>query len=284
MQARGLPALLALAVLAGAGLTSGADAQAADRGAGGLRWDRVWSDGFGGPAGSRPNPRKWTYDIGGWGWGNGQQQTNTSDPANVRMDGNGNLLITARRETHTGPDGITRQYTSGRLKTEGIFAVRYGRIAARVRVPVGQGIWPTFWMLGNDIRRVGFPECGEIDLMELRGDQPNILYGTVHGPGPEGENIGPGAILDYGRSLATRFHVYEVRWTRRAVRFRMDGRKYGAVWRQYYPEGADWVYDHRMFLLLNLAVGGEWPGPPDSSTPFPAKLKADWVRVWKPRH
>jgi beta-glucanase (GH16 family) len=248
------------------------------------QWKRVFADPFDRPAGAGASPRKWRYDIGGHGWGSGTLNTYTSRPANVRHDGRGHLLITARRETYTGPDGIQRNYTSGRLNTKRIFAVRYGRIAVRAKAVEGQGVGSVFWMLGTHVNRVLWPRCGEIDILEQRGQEPHINKGAVHGPGPDGEGaIAPQATLDYGRSLANRMHTYEARWTRNRIRFFLDGERYGQVRRRYYPRDAEWVYDHKMFLVLNLRVGARWVGHPDASTPFPVTMEVDWVRVWKPR-
>ena len=146
-------------------------------------WTLVWSDEFDGPAGSAPNSSKWGYDIGGGGWGNKELETYTNRTQNASLDGDGNLVIKVIKETFTGPDRITREYTSARLLTKGKFEQRYGRFEARMKLPFGQGIWPAFWMLGNDIDTVGWPRCGEIDIMENIGREPAIAHGTLHGPG-----------------------------------------------------------------------------------------------------
>src|SRR2546423_8023173 len=141
----------------------------------------VWSDEFSGKDGSAPDPSKWTYDIGGDGWGNHELEYYTNRPENVSVE-KGNLVITARRETYKDADGVTRQYTSTRLKTQGPFAQSYGRFEARIKLPAGQGIWPAFWMLGEDISTVGWPKCGEIDVMETIGKEPPTNHGSLHGP------------------------------------------------------------------------------------------------------
>jgi beta-glucanase (GH16 family) len=239
----------------------------------------VWSDEFSGQAGKPPDPSKWAYDIGGGGWGNDELESYTRSTRNARLDGHGDLVIAARHEDHTGPDGHPRQYTSARLKTLGRFSFRYGKVAARMQVPAGRGLWPACWMLGADIGRVGYPRCGEIDVMELLGQQPRKVYGTVHGPGPDLDR-GIGGTFTADRSLARGFHTYAARWTPHSVRFSLDGNVYEVVRKSDYPKRDKWALDRRMFILLNLAVGGSWPGPPDSATKFPARLKVDWVRVW----
>jgi beta-glucanase (GH16 family) len=234
----------------------------------------VWSDEFNGRAGSHPNRTKWRYDVGGHGWGNQELERYTRRLKNARLDGNGHLVITARHDRRHG-----RRYTSARLKTFGRFSFRYGRVAARMRVPRGRGLWPALWMMGANIRRVGYPRCGEIDVMELLGQQPRTVYGTVHGPGPRSER-GIGGKLTSRRSLSRGFHVYAATWTPHWIRFSVDGRAYKTVWRSRYPKRDTWAFHHRMFLILNLAVGGRWPGPPSSRTRFPAHLTVDWVRAW----
>jgi beta-glucanase (GH16 family) len=220
--------------------------------------------------------------VGGHGWGNRELQSYTSHRENARLDGRGHLVIAAHRETRTGAGRTRRHYTSARLKTHGRFSFRYGRVAARMRVPAGRGLWPAFWMMGADINLVGYPRCGEIDVMEVLGQHPRTVHGTVHGPGPNLDS-GIGGQLTAKRSLARRFHTYGARWTPDQVRFTLDGRAYETVRRSAYPPDATWAFDRHMFMILNLAVGGTWPGPPDRATRFPARLKVAWVRVWQGR-
>jgi beta-glucanase (GH16 family) len=144
----------------------------------------VWSDEFSSPDVSLPDPKKWTYDIGGKGWGNEELEYYTNRKENARIE-NGNLVITALKETYTGADGLTREYTSARLKTQGLFAQTYGRFEARIKIPEGQGMWPAFWMLGEDITSAGWPKCGEIDIMENVGKEPGTVHGSLHGPSTE---------------------------------------------------------------------------------------------------
>jgi beta-glucanase (GH16 family) len=240
----------------------------------------AWSDEFAGPAGRPPSRSKWGYDVGGAGWGNHELESYTSRASNAHLDGRGHLVIAARHERYRGSDGIRRRFTSARLKTLGRFSFRYGRVAARMRVPAGRGLWPAFWMLGADINRVGYPRCGEIDVMELLGQDPRTVYGTVHGPGPD-LDVGIGGRRTTKRSLARGFHTYTARWTPRQVRFLLDGRTYETVRRSAYPQRDAWALNRRMFMILNLAAGGTWPGPPGRATHFPARLEVAWVRVWQ---
>jgi beta-glucanase (GH16 family) len=244
-------------------------------------WTLTWSDEFDGPDGSRPDGARWVYDLGGGGWGNNELQTYTDRPANAAIRG-GALVITARRERATGPDGIARDFTSARLKTKGRFTQTYGRFEARIQVPRGQGIWPAFWMLGDDIDAVGWPRCGEIDVMEHIGREPTTIHGTLHGPGYSGAGgLGAAASSPAGAGFADGYHVFAVEWTKAGIAWFLDGRQYFARAPSDLPAGARWVFDHDFFLLLNVAVGGNWPGPPDASTVLPQEMKVDYVRVYQ---
>ena len=231
------------------------------------------ADEFDGPAGSAPNPDVWRYELGGGGWGNGELEVYTDSRRNSALDGDGNLVITARREA----DG---SYTSARLTSQGTYSAQYGRIEARIRIPRGQGIWPAFWMLGADLPQVGWPTCGEIDVMENIGREPAAVHGTVHGPGYSGaEGISGTATLPSG-AFADDFHVYGVDWRPGSISWTVDG----ATYRTVTPadlSGDRWVFDKPFFVVLNVAVGGGWPGSPDSSTQFPQQMTVDWLRVWQ---
>lgn len=237
----------------------------------------VWSDEFDGPEGSRPDASKWVYDVGGGGWGNRELQYYTDRTDNVRLDGRGVLEIVARAEPF-----MERSYTSGRLKTQGKFTHRYGRIEARIQIPTGRGIWPAFWALGESIERVGWPTCGEIDVMENNGAQPTIVYGTIHGPGYSG-----GAALSRsysvpgGDRLTDDYHVFAVDWSERGIRWLLDGVPYATQLPSNVPAGKEWVYDQPFFLLLNVAVGGNFVGDPDAATRFPQTMRVDYVRAWE---
>jgi beta-glucanase (GH16 family) len=247
-------------------------------------WTLVWSDEFEDPDGSAPDPTKWTFDIGvgSNGWGNGELEYYTDrTPENVVVQ-DGNLVITALQKTYIDPDGITRDYTSARLKTQNLFSMAYGRFEARIKIPYGQGLWPAFWMLGDDIHDVGWPACGEIDVMENIGREPFLIPGTIHGPGYSGgSGIGAPFSLPDGQAFADDFHVFAVEWDPDAIRFYVDDTLYKTTTPADLPAGRTWVFDHPFFLLLNVAVGGTWPGPPDSSTVFPQTMLVDYVRVYE---
>jgi beta-glucanase (GH16 family) len=248
-------------------------------------WRLVWHDEFDTVIGP-----DWTFDIGTGtnnnGWGNNEHQYYTSRPENVRVE-NGVLVIEARRERYE-----SREFTSARLKTAGRKAFRFGRFEARIKIPRGQGIWPAFWALGDDFRAAGWPKCGEIDVMENVGREPDKVHGTVHGPGYSGGN-GISGTFELPRVSANRgadestaapafaddFHVFAVDWDAAKLTFSVDGRVYHTVT----PADArgTWAFDHPFFLLLNLAVGGNWPGPPGDDTPFPARMFVDYVRVYE---
>jgi beta-glucanase (GH16 family) len=240
-------------------------------------WTLVWADEFDGPAGTPPDPTKWVFDTGAGGWGNQELETYTDARDNSRLDGNGNLVIEARQPAPS-------QYTSARLKTQGMYAVEYGKIEARMKLPAGQGIWPAFWMLGFDIPKVGWPQCGEIDIMENIGREPSMVHGTVHGPGYSGANgIGQSYSLPGNARFADDFHIFAVEWSENGVQFLVDGQLYFSVTPASLPQGTAWAFGHPFFLLLNVAVGGSWPGNPDATTVFPQQMLVDYVRVYQHR-
>lgn len=244
-------------------------------------WTLTWSDEFEGPAGATVDRTRWAFDVGGGGWGNQELQSYTDRPRNAHLNGEGALVIEVLRESHTGADGIARDYTSARLKTQGLFTQTYGRFEARLEIPFGQGIWPAFWMLGADVTSVGWPACGEIDIMENIGREPSLVHGTLHGPGYSGgAAIGAPFALPSGR-FADGFHVYAVEWEPEVVRWSVDGQVYSTKTPANLPVGARWVFDHPFFLILNVAVGGGWPGSPDATTTFPQQMIVDYVRVFR---
>jgi len=238
-------------------------------------WRLIWSDEFNGPANSALDAAKWTFDLGGGGWGNRELEVYTNSPANVFLDGAGHLTIRAIR-------GDNGEYTSARLKTSGLFEVQYGKIEARIKIPSGQGIWPAFWMLGGDIGRLSWPSCGEVDVLENIGKEPSLVHGTVHGPGYSGgQGITAQTGLPASAPFSDDFHVFGVEWSADTIEFFLDGKSYSKVVPASLPAGAQWVFDHPFFLLLNVAVGGQWPGYPDQTSQFPQSMLVDWVRVWK---
>ena len=229
----------------------------------------VWADEFNGPSIDR---RNWTYDLGGNGWGNNELEFYTDRPANSYI-ANGCLVIEARKETYGN-----RNFTSARLKTQGLRSWTYGRIEARINVPAGQGVWPAFWLLGTNFPSAGWPFCGEIDVMEhVAPIGANTLRGSAHGPGYSGPQSIHGDAT--AAKLTGQFHIYAVEWEPREIRWYIDGRKYFTVTPQTVK--GKWAFNQPFFIILNLAIGGAWPGPPDRTTPFPVRMLVDYVRVYQ---
>ncbi len=233
----------------------------------------IWQDEFDGPAGQLPDATRWQFDIG-TDWGNAQLEYDTDRASNVSLDGNGNLAITALEEEYEG-----QHYTSGRIKTKGLFEQHKGRFEARIKLPVGQGIWPAFWMLGDNIDEVGWPNCGEIDIMEYLGQEPRVLHGTLHGPGHFGDDAVTSSHTLAQGGFHLGFHNFAVQWDRNLITWYVDGHPYHTATPDNLPPGATWAYDHPFYMILNVAVGGNWPGSPDQNTVFPQVMLVDWVRV-----
>ena len=230
----------------------------------------VWHDEFDGTV---LDVGHWVRETGGDGWGNGELEFYTDRTDNARVEG-GNLIIEARPETFG-----SRDYTSARLKTQGLGAWRYGRVEARIQIPRGQGLWPAFWLLGDNCDTVGWPACGEIDIMENIGKEPRRVHGTVHGPEYSGAQ---GVTSTYELSagaFADSFHVYAVEWESEAIRWYVDDTLYKAITPKDVP--GRWVFDHPFFIILNVAVGGYWPGGPDATTVFPQTMRVDYVRIYE---
>jgi len=244
-------------------------------------WTLVWSDEFNGTDGSAPDAKNWTIETGGNGWGNHELEYYTNRLQNVQQK-EGKLVITARHEGYSDEKGVLFGYTSARLKTLHKFEQAYGRFEARIQIPRGQGIWPAFWMLGNDIDSKGWPACGEIDIMENIGKELALVHGTIHGPGYSGDNsIGSPFASPDPKNFADDFHLYAVEWEPQVIRFYVDDHLYAIRTPGDLPPGTKWVYDHPFFLILNVAVGGNWPGSPDATTKFPQNMLVDYVRVYK---
>ena len=251
-------------------------------------WQLAWSDEFNGRAGSPPDPNTWTHEIGDGtangnpGWGNSELQYYTDSTENAAMDGAGNLLITVREagensglHCYYGPC----QYTSARLISANKAEFAYGRIEARIQVPRGAGLWPAFWSLGTDIDRVGWPRTGEIDFMEHVAREPKRVFGTIHGPGYSGGDSF-GDTYDFVEDVADRFHTYAVEWQPDHIVWSVDGIEYHeAVPADVAPD--EWVFNHPFFLLLNVAVGGNFGGPVGPDTTFPQTMAVDYVRVYQ---
>lgn len=238
----------------------------------------VWSDDFNGTAGSLPDAGKWVFDIGTGtnGWGNNELQTYTNRPENASLDGKGNLVITARKESFG-----SSAYTSARIKTKGILEQKYGRFEARLISPYSQGLWPAFWMLGNDIDAVGWPLCGEIDIMEIKGQAPSTMSSALHGPGYSGANPILNSYTLINNRFDTDFHVFAAEWDENKIDFFVDGYLFKRVSKSDVEAKGKWVYDHPFFLILNVAVGGGFPGNPNSSSVFPQTMTIDYVRVYQ---
>ena len=262
-----------------------------------LRWgDPVWSDEFNGAAQQLPDPSKWTYDTGNnAGWGNREMEIYCApkvaprecDPRrpNVFQDGAGHLVLRAQRN----PDGT---WTSARITTRGLKNFQYGRIEARMKLPVGTGLWPAFWMLGSDFQTAGWPASGSVDIVEnvsniagSNGLGPTIVRSTLHGPRYYGAN---GLWHDFklpngGRVDDGSFHTYGIIWSPGMIQFYVDdpANIYFVQDSSDLPDGGEWVFEHPFYLVMNLAVGGDWPSGPDATTPTPADLMVDYVRVYK---
>ena len=238
-------------------------------------WSLSWSDEFDGGAGSSPDTSKWTFDIGTGvnGWGNSELEYYTNRPSNVQLSGDGHLVITARRESYAGSG-----FTSARLKTQGLFSQKYGRFEAKIKTPSGPGIWPAFWLLGDNIREVSWPQCGEIDIMEQRGQQPALTHGSVHGPGYSGANAvtKPYALMQ--SRFDAEFHVYAIEWGADYIDFYVDNYLYQRI--QPGDLSGNWVFNQPFFIILNVAVGGNYVGYPTTATPFPQSMIVDYVRVY----
>jgi beta-glucanase (GH16 family) len=244
-----------------------------------VRWDLVWSDEFNDKADAPINAKFWTHDVGGDGWGNGQLEYNTDRVENVSHDGFGNLRIVARKEAFE-----SNGYTSGRIKTEDKIEQKYGRIEARIKLPTGQGIWPAFWMLGGNFAEVGWPQCGEIDIMEYRGQEPQIAIGSLHGPGYSGGAAISNKYKFPGEEgLDEGFHVFAVEWDPGRITWYVDDVAYKTISSTQVTNRGEWVYAHPFFLLLNVAVGGGFVGPVGADTVFPQTMLIDYVRIFERR-
>jgi beta-glucanase (GH16 family) len=244
-----------------------------------VEYTLVWEDQFDGQAGESPDPANWTYDVGNGdnGWGNAQLEFDTARPENVSLDGSGNLQITAREESFNGFD-----YTSARIKTQGLFSQQYGRFEARIKLPIGQGLWPAFWLLGNGIDTVGWPQCGEIDIMEYRGQEPDQANGALHGPGHSAGAALSSSYTLSGGGFHEDFHVFAVNWTPASITWEVDGFTYMTITPEDLPGDAEWVFDDdAFFIILNVAVGGTYVGPPDQTTEFPQTTLVDYVKVYE---
>ena len=248
-------------------------------------WKIVFEDNFDGPQGTFPDAKKWVNDVGGGGWGNREHQYYTRRGRNGFVDGKGNLVIRAQKFNNSNRFSCWYgkcKYTSARLLTKGKFATKYGKVESRIKLPKGQGIWPAFWMLGTDIDKVSWPRCGEIDIMENLGHQSRKIHGTVHGPGYAGaKGIGKSYKVKKSEVVSENFNTYSIIWTEKKIEWFFNGRRFNRLRKEDLPKGAPWVFNKEYFLLLNLAVGGRWPGYPDKKTMFPQEMLVDYVRVYQ---
>ncbi len=241
-------------------------------------WELVFEDEFDGRVDARPSAENWTFDIGNGpeglpGWGNGEIQYYTDRADNIGLTGDGFLRITAKREQLEGFG-----WTSARIKSKDLVEIEYGRIEARIKAPIERGIWPAFWMLGNDIDEVGWPVCGEIDIMEIFGD--DRIGVALHGPGYSGGNPVFRTFGGAEEGFEDEFHVYSVIWDPDHIAWTIDGELVGTASRDDTPANTPWVFDHPFYLLLNVAVGGAVP-PPTADTPNNNDVLINWVRMYK---
>jgi beta-glucanase (GH16 family) len=247
------------------------------------RWSLVWSDEFDGDDGAAPDPDSWTAETGGGGWGNDELQYYTSSTDNAALDGEGHLVLTAREvdqatsdlECWYGPCA----FTSARLVTAQKQEFTYGRFETRVKVPWGGGLWPALWMLGSDPQGVGWPETGEIDVMEFVGHTPDAIFGTIHGPGYSGGSAYGGS-YDLGTPASDDWHDFTVEWSPENIIWSVDG----IVYHEADPADVapdEWVFDHPFFLVTNMAVGGNFGGAVADDVGFPKEFTIDHVRVYR---
>jgi len=236
-------------------------------------YDLVWQDEF---DGNELNQNDWSYEIGAGGWGNNELQYYTDRADNSRVQ-DGNLIIEAKQESFSGSN-----YTSARLITSGKQSFTWGRVDIRAILPEGQGVWPALWMLGENIWTIGWPACGEIDIMELVGHEPSTVHGTAHW-GPQGQtfsnNAGTGFNLSGGEKFSDKYHVFSIIWEPGKIKWLVDDQQYFQI------ENADineaYRFDDEFFFIFNIAVGGNWPGSPDASTQFPQQMIVDYIRVFQ---
>jgi beta-glucanase (GH16 family) len=232
----------------------------------------VWADEFTtGPL----DQTKWSYELGGGGWGNQELQAYTNSPDNVFINGSGNLVIQARRQ-----QSGNNAYTSGRLITKGKQNFRFGRIDVRAKVPKGKGIWPAIWLLGADIDQNNWPKCGEIDIMELRGSQPNTLIATMHYANSAGNRDLQSREEPLAIDLSDDFHVYSVVRSKDMTRFYLDGST-TPYFTYTSTAGNPFPFNNPFFMILNVAVGGQFDGDPTPSTVFPQQMQVDYVRYYQ---
>lgn len=233
----------------------------------------MWSDEF--DSTGAPDPAKWMYDLGNNnGWGNKELENYTNSTENVYQNG-GNLVIEAKRQQLGG-----YAYTSGRILTKDKRDFQYGRIDVRAKIPKGRGVWPAIWMLGSDIDQNNWPKCGEIDIMELRGSKPKELLTTMHFANSSGQRELQGITKTLDKDLSDEFHVFSVVRSQRLLRFFLDGQEYYSFTEGSVP-ASPYPFDNKFFVILNVAVGGNFDGDPDATTTFPQQMQVDYVRHYQ---
>ncbi|WP_261374518.1 glycoside hydrolase family 16 protein [Dokdonia sp. Hel_I_53] len=251
-----------------------------------LNLQLLFEDNFDGAAGESINTDNWNFDIGTGsnGWGNQELQYYTDRPENISLDGNGHMVITARRESYLGS-----QFTSARINTKDKVEQKYGRFEARIKMPGGRGVWPAFWMLGsviettpdNDPATLQWPFVGEIDISEIRGQEPYRTNAALHGPGYSGGGAITGNYDLVNDRFDAGFHTYATEWNPGFIDFFIDDIRYLRFSRDDIPEDGEWVFDdHSFFMLLNVAVGGSFVGFPVDQTPLPQTMVVDYVRIY----
>lgn len=246
-------------------------------------WNLVWSDEFDGAAGTGVDATKWTHDIGDGcaagicGWGNQEKEYYTDAADNIALSGSGQLAITAR----TASPGLTCyygacKYTSAKIHTRGKMNAAPGRVEARIKLPTGQGLWPAFWMLGSGFPAIGWPQCGELDIMEFKGSQPSMMSSAIHGSGYSGAT----PFVHVQSMSSAEYHVFSIIWDANNVQFFVDGAVHYTVTRSELESKGPSVLGNSYFVILNLAVGGQFDGDPASDAIFPATMLVDYVRVY----
>jgi beta-glucanase (GH16 family) len=237
-------------------------------------WGLVWADEFDSPA---INTNNWRFDWGSNGWGNGELEYYTGRISNAYIE-DGKLVIQSLEQNYRDAE-----YTSARMKTQGKQSFRFGKIAARMKLPYGQGIWPAFWLMGEDVTNAysNWPICGEIDIFELVGSKPSTILAALHGPGFSGnEAFKKNYRLKNGR-FCDDFHVFSIEWDQNSIKWFIDETNFYSVLRKKIEESGTWVFDKDFFLLMNTAVGGKLSGYPDETTVFPQKFFVDWIRYYR---
>ena len=272
---------LVLAVACGTGTTPSTVVSVAGRAL-------VWSEDFDGPAGGAVDSTRWRYDLGdgcqagNCGWGNDEKEYYTSSRDNIALDGRGHLQIVAR----VALPGLTCyygacRYTSAKITTRGKVLAYPGRAEARIKLAAGQGLWPAFWMLGASFPTTPWPQCGELDIMENHGSDVTSTSSAIHGPGYSGKTPFVHAYKLARGTFASDFHTFAVEWDSTRVQYFVDGLLHYTVRRPEVERYGAWVFDQPFFLILNLAVGGQFDGDPKSDAAFPATMLVDWVRVYR---